>query len=449
MGAGKSGIAAAQFLVEHGAKVWLNDEQSLNLLNTEALNSLASQGVHLELGMTGQALEHGVDLILQSPGVPLDNPTLSKAAAAGIPIISEIELGYLATKAPIVGITGSNGKTTTTRLIGNIMSKAYPEIFVGGNIGTPFILEAEKLTEAAWAVLELSSFQLETIRSFRPKIGVILNFSPDHLDRHKTYENYCAAKWRIAEFQKPTDYLVLNFDDPLIKEADLSGIKSQIIYISRKTQLNQGVWVNAAGEIRVSWQGREEAIMHISEIQIPGNHNLENVLAAVGTTFAAGVPSNFIAEGVREFQGVAHRIESVLEHQGVLYVNDSKGTNTDAAIKAIDAFQRPVILIAGGLGKGGSYQELAEKIKEKVKLLVLIGTDGDKIEETVRQTGFKQIYRAIDLADAVTVSAQKASEGDVVLLSPACASYDMFANYAERGNMFKSLVKVTVAAKGE
>lgn len=449
LGAGKSGLAAAEYLAGQGAAVWLNDEKNKEAFDQSMLERLAAQGVNLELGCVGEPVSAAADMIMQSPGFPLDKPSLQEAAAAGIPIISEIELGYLATKASILGVTGSNGKTTTTSLLGEIMKKAFHGVFVGGNIGTPFISEAGKLHEGDWAVLELSSFQLETVRTFRPKVGVILNLTPDHLDRHKTFENYCDAKWRIAEFQEAGDWLVLNYDDPLVRQGAMEKkqIKSQKLFFSRKTELQEGVWVNRQGMILVSLHGKSEPILSVQEIQIPGAHNLENVLAAVGAAYAAGVKPEWIAQGVREFQGVAHRIERVMEIHGVLYVNDSKGTNTDAAIKAMESFERPILLIAGGLGKGGSYDDMIEKVKEKVKRLVLIGDDAEKIQAAALGKGYSAIFRADSLEAAVAYCAAEAVPGDVVLLSPACASYDMFKNYSQRGDLFKALVKALAGAK--
>lgn len=443
LGAGKSGMAAAEYLADQGAAVWLNDEKNRDAFDPCALEKLAAKGVILDFGRTAEPLSIKADLIMQSPGYPADKPVLLEAAAAGIPVVSEIELGFLSTRASIMGITGSNGKTTTTSLLGEIMKKAFRNVFVGGNIGTPFISEAGKLTAEDWAVLELSSFQLETIRSFRPKIGLILNMTPDHLDRHKTFENYCEAKWRIAEFQNASDWLVLNYDDPLIRQwaEDKTAVKSRKLFFSRKTELSEGVWVDGRGMIMVSLQGEQTPILATADIQIPGAHNLENVLAAVGAAFAAGVKPDQIAEAIREFKGVAHRIERVEEIDGVLYINDSKGTNTDAAIKALDSFNRPILLIAGGLGKGGSYHDMIEKVKEKVKWLVLIGDDADKIEAAALEQGYGQIHRAGSLTAAVDFCASHAFPGDVVLLSPACASYDMFKNYGHRGDAFKELVR--------
>lgn len=443
LGAGKSGIASAEYLAEQGASVWLNDEKNIEAFDPDVLEKLGAKGIALDLGREADPLSVQADLIIQSPGFPADKPVLLEAAAAGVPVVSEIELGYLATRASIMGVTGSNGKTTTTSLLGEIMKKAFQNVFVGGNIGTPFISEAGKLTAEDWAVLELSSFQLETVRSFRPKIGLILNLTPDHLDRHKTFENYREAKWRIAQFQETSDWLVLNYDDPMVRQGaeQKSAIKSRKLFFSRKTELAEGVWIDDRGMIIVSLQGERTPIMATSEIQIPGAHNLENVLAAVGAAFAAGVKPEQIAQAIREFKGVAHRIERVEEIEGVLYVNDSKGTNTDAAVKALESFNRPILLIAGGLGKGGSYHEMIEKVKEKAKWLVLIGDDAEKIQEAALAQGYTQIHRAGSLEAAVDFCAAHAASGDVVLLSPACASYDMFKNYGQRGDVFKELVR--------
>jgi len=449
MGAGKSGLAAAEYFIRQGSQVWLNDEKEKNSLNGEAIDTLAAKGVIIELGFPGEPLKYQVDLIVQSPGIPLDKPALAQAAAAGIPITNEIEVGFQATKARTMGITGSNGKTTTTTLLGEIMKNTDTPVFIGGNIGIPFIEVAEELPEDSWAVLELSSFQLETIRSFRPNVGVILNFSPDHLDRHKTYENYCNAKWRIAEFQTADDYLVLNKDDSRICQYDLDRIKSHKVFFSRKERLEEGAWVDANGIIQMSWKGVTVPILPAAALKIPGSHNLENALAAVAAAFVAGVDTKIIADSIMNFKGVPHRIETVVESGGVLFVNDSKGTNIDAAIKAIDAFDRPIILIAGGLGKGAGYQQLAEKIKEKVKLLVLIGQEKDKIEAAVREVGFTNIIKAASMEEAVAVSGSNAAAGDVVLLSPACASFDMFKSYAQRGDRFKEAVFAWTAKRGE
>jgi len=437
VGAGKSGLAVLRFLAGKGAFAVLTDAKKPDCPGGE-LAQLEDEGVVLSLGGYPEVGKETFDLVVMSPGVPLTEEPARAALANGIALIGELELAYSFTRAPIVAITGTNGKTTTTTLIGEIFKKTGRATLVGGNIGFPLVNEVERYGTDDIIVAEVSSFQLETTRSFKPRVAVVLNTPPDHLDRHGDMEGYIAAKARIFANQDPCDYTVLNYDDPLT--AGLGAkTRGRKIYFSRRQELNSGVWVRS-GKIVTNIDGYEEIVCGISELGIPGAHNLENALAAVAATKAVGVGSEAIASVLKEFKGVSHRLEFVAEIDGVKYINDSKGTNPDASIKALEAYDEPVVLIAGGKNKGSDFAELAGVIKKRARALVVLGQSAELIAAAARANGFDNIQKASDFKEAVILAHQAARPGEIVLLSPACASWDMFKCFEDRGDLFKEII---------
>lgn len=467
IGAGKSGLAAAGWLQSQGAFVCLNEikgEEDLGEGAREELRALAQRGVTLEFGAEADPMKWGAGLVLASPGVPLDLPGIRRAAEKGALVTNEVELGWQVSHAQAVGVTGSNGKTTVTSLIGRMMGDAGFQPFIGGNIGTPFIQAAPKLKETDWAVLELSSFQLAGILSFSPKVAVFLNLTPDHIDWHKSFANYAEAKWAIARFQGQEDWLVLNYDDPLLREEGERRLREgeayiygrepvngpRILWFSRREKPGCGLHIDQEGWAVYSAQASrgnegagatEIAIMPVGEFSLPGSHNLENLLAALGAGVALGISPGLLRRSAGAFRAIEHRMEPVGEYGGVLYVNDSKATNPDSLIKALNSYSRPVLLIAGGDGKGAPFDEAAKAIAEKAKWAVLIGRDRDIIGDALLRQSFAGVLSAESLQEAVRICRERAEPGDIVLLSPACASYDMFQNYEERGRVFKEAVK--------
>ena len=389
----------------------------------------------MELGGHREELVLDVDLIIPSPGVPADAPLLRFARSKGITIWSEIELAYRFLKGRLIGITGSNGKTTTTSLIEHILRSAGWSTILAGNIGTPLISCVEKTSEKTTTVAELSSFQLELIEKFRPNTSVFLNLTPDHLDRHHTLESYGAAKARIFENQTEADSAVLNADDP--GTTPYAPAKPQLYWFSRKQRVVQGAFVKES-EILFRREGAEETVLKLADIPLAGAHNVENVLAAAAATRLAGAEPAAIAKGVRSFAGVEHRLEFVAEIGGVRFYNDSKATNVDATLKALDAFPGRILIILGGKDKGSDYTVLQAPLREKAILALLIGAAADKIEKQI--AGSVAIEQAGTLERAVETAAHAARAGDVVLLAPACASFDQFQNYEHRGRVFKGLV---------
>lgn len=437
IGIARSGVAVARFLVEKGAVVTLTDNKTSEQLR-EALRELPAGKVEVMAGVYPKVTAGDFDLLVVSPGVPLTVAPVRQAFAAGVPVLSELELAYRFAVTPVVAITGTNGKTTTTTLTGEIFKAAGRRTCVGGNIGLPLVLEVEKYGPEDVIVAEVSSFQLECIHDFKPRVAAILNFTPDHLDRHGTMENYMAAKARIFENQDQRDYTILNYDDPEVRK--LAGqTAGQVIFFSRQHKLDTGVFVQNGHITAVTGENRE-IICPVQEIGIRGAHNLENALAATAVTYVTGVGGDTIGQVLRTFPGVAHRMEYVAEINGVKYVNDSKGTNPDAAIKALDAYDEPIVLIAGGRNKGSDFGEFAARVQKKARALVVVGECAEELAAAVRETGFDRIRRAADFEDAVHLAAREARPGDIVLLSPACASWDMFKNFEERGDLFKAVV---------
>lgn len=432
-GAGKSGIGAAKLLEKKSAEVILYDANSG--CNVEELEK---REITIILGEFPTELLGDIDVAVLSPGVPTDLPLIQKMRDNGIVIWGEIELAYICGKGDILGITGTNGKTTTTALLGEIMKRYNSETFVVGNIGNAYTDSAKEMTENSVVVAELSSFQLETIETFHPKVSAILNIAPDHLDRHHTMEAYIEAKERIAKNQGPEDICVLNYEDEELRRFG-EKVKASVIYFSSKQKLNSGVYLENGNIIYCNTE--KISICHVGELHLLGVHNYENVMAAIAMALAYKVPLEIIREGVREFKGVAHRIEYVGEYNGVKYYNDSKGTNPDAAIKGIQAMERPTYLIGGGYDKNASYDEWIDSFEGKVKKLVLLGATRELIAAAAEKKGFSEIKMVDSLEEAVSVCRNLAQPGDAVLLSPACASWGMFANYEERGDKFKELVR--------
>ena len=437
-GAGKSGVAATGLLIRNGARVTLYDQNTE--IDKESIlgDFMGSGNVDIALGELTDELLEKADLFVISPGIPVDAPFVEKVRKAGIPIWGEIELAYYFCDGHIAAITGTNGKTTTTTLVGEIFKTYTQDSFVVGNIGLPFTRFADSSTDNTFIAAEISSFQLETIHEFRPHVSAILNLTPDHLNRHYTFDNYVDAKFRIAENQTDEDYIVLNMDDPeIMKRVD--RLKTNICYFSHNAEVEQGTFVRD-GKIYLRKNGVEEYILDVDRIKILGEHNLENVLAAVCISAFMDIPSDIIRDVVYAFKGVEHRIEFVREVRDVRYYNDSKGTNPDAAIKAIKAMKSTTLLIGGGYDKQSDYDEWVECFPGKVRYLVLIGETADKILTCCKNHGFNEVVKAETLEDAVRFCYSHARPGDDVLLSPACASWDMFKSYEERGNLFKLYV---------
>lgn len=440
-GTGKSGIAAAKVLLEMGGEVVLYDGN--RELDPEKIKAKFEEDakVTVVLGELTRPDLLGVELSIISPGIPLSAPFVAVLDEAKIPIWSEIQLAYHVSKGKLAAITGTNGKTTTTALTGEIMKAFYEEVFVVGNIGIPYTETALETTDKSVTVAEVSSFQLETIMDFRPDVSAILNITPDHLDRHGTMENYIEVKERIASNQTEDDWIVLNYDDEVLREfGESKDLKPKVMYFSGRQELKEGLYLD--GEVIVYRHGgKMEELVNVQELQLLGRHNYENVMAAIAISIHMGVPMETILRVVKEFKAVEHRIEFVLERAGVKYFNDSKGTNPDAAIQAIHAMPGPIVLIAGGYDKQSEYDEWIESFGGKVKYMVLIGQTRDKIAECARRHGFSEIMYAEDMAEAVRVCAAYANTGDNVLLSPACASWGMFDNYEQRGDIFKECVR--------
>ena len=435
VGLGKSGVASALFLKAHGARVTVSDTKTGDELRSE-IPLLLDHGIAVETGGHGERTFRGQDLIVVSPGIPVDAPALVQARALGGSVIGEIELAARFLRGPIVAITGSNGKTTTTTLTGEIMTAGGFPALVGGNIGTPAIALAERATAESVIVLEVSSFQLETIHSFRPKIAVILNVTPDHLDRHRTFEAYVDAKARILENQQSADLAVLNADDPTCV-AMAARTKAQVFWFSRQKEVQQGAWV-LDGNILFRQGAQQREIMLTSEIPLKGAHNLENVLAAVCAGALMGCAPEKIRQAVRDFKAVEHRLEYVATIRGVDYYNDSKATNVDATIKALESFPANIHLIVGGKDKGSDYTLLNDLLRQRVKRVYTIGAAAEKIESQIKGV---EVVHADTLENALRKANAVAEPGDVVLLAPACASFDQFKNYEQRGQVFKEIVR--------
>lgn len=447
VGLGKSGIAAAHFLKSRGARVTVSDARPALLI--QELPSLLDAGLMVETGSHGLLTFRRQDVIVVSPGVPMHVPELAQVRALGMRIVGEFELGTQFLRGEAIAVTGSNGKTTTTSLLGEILKASGRRTLVGGNIGRPVVDMVDESTPETWSVLEASSFQLETIESFRPRIALVLNLTPDHLDRHGSFERYAAAKARITENQTPEDFLVLNAEDKQTQmiaahQFERGGepghrTRAQIFWFSPRRQVKQGAFVH--GEtifFRAQETGAAEPVLPAAEIPLPGAHNVENVLAAVCAARLAGVDAKVIRAAVAAFKAVEHRLEFVRELNGVRYFNDSKATNVDATAKALAAFTGGVHVILGGKDKDSDYAALAPLLRDRAKVVITIGSAAEKIEREL--AGIVKMESMGTLDRAVARAHELASPGDVVLLAPACASFDQFQNYEQRGRVFKELV---------
>jgi UDP-N-acetylmuramoylalanine--D-glutamate ligase len=434
VGLARTGVATALFCAARGAMVTATDTRTEKEFG-ETLAPLQAAGIKIELGVHRENTFLCQDLIIPSPGVPADAPLLQAARTKGVTIWSEIELAGRFLRGHLIGITGSNGKTTTTSLIEHILRSAGFPTILAGNIGTPLISGVEQSIDQTITVAELSSFQLELIESFRPNISVFLNLTPDHLDRHRTLESYGRAKARIFENQTEADFAVLNADDPAT--TPYAPSKPQVYWFSRKQRVAQGAFVREH-EIIFCQAGNEGIVLNLQDIPLAGAHNLENVLAAVAATRLAGADAASIAKGVSSFAGVEHRLEFVAEIGGVRYYNDSKATNVDATLKALDSFPGRILILLGGKDKGSDYTVLQKPLRDKAILALLIGAAAEKIETQI--AGSVAIERAGTIERAVETASHAARPGDIVLLAPACASFDQFQNYEHRGRVFKDLV---------
>lgn len=438
-GAGKSGISATRLLQKQGAFVILYDAKTTYNKDDFKDEFDTERNFTLVTGNIPEDLINTIDLLVLSPGVPTDLPVVEDIRSKNVPVWGEIELAYNFAKGKIIGITGTNGKTTTTTLVGEIMKTYYDDVNVVGNIGNPYTDIAMDTTDHSVTVIELSSFQLETIHEFKPDVSAILNISPDHLNRHHTMENYIQMKENIAKKQTGNELCVLNYEDEILREM-ANRLSTKVLFFSSARELKDGLYLRGE-EIIYSKDNHKELICNVNELQIFGKHSYENVMAGVGIAIAMGVPMDNIKAAVKAFKAVEHRIEFVEKINGVSYYNDSKGTNPDASIKAVQAMRSPTILIGGGYDKKVPFDDLIDSFEGKIKYLVLIGATKDIIADTARKHGFERIIMADSLKEAVEVSTQKSEPGDAVLLSPACASWDMFESYEQRGKLFKEYVR--------
>ncbi len=442
IGLARSGQAVARFLAGQGAMVTATDIKEEPALGEEALRELRALSVTLVTGGYPEAQEGQYDLAVVSPGVPLTIPPLRAVEGLGVPVWSEMELAARFIKEPIIAVTGTNGKTTTTALTGYIFQQSGRQALVAGNIGIPLIQEVERARQQGirvdYWVLEVSSFQLERSPEFHPHIAVFLNLTPDHLDRHGTMEEYGRIKERVFANQDRDDFAVLNLDDHWVAD-HIHGLPARLCWFSTQRAPAGGIGV-ADGSIVYEEAGVRQVLCPVRDVRIPGRHNLENALAAAATALLAGIDRSCIAAALSTFPGVPHRLEPGGVVGGVKYVNDSKGTNPESVLKALDSFQEPIILIAGGKPKGSDFTELAGRIRTRVKALILLGQAAPQIEQAVRAAGYTAVWNETDLEGCVRTAARLAEPGDLVLLSPACASWDMFRDYEERGDLFKKLV---------
>ena len=442
-GMGKSGISAAELILNIGGRVLLYD--SNETLDCETLLSKFDEesvkNINVKLGKLNEDDIRDIRICVMSPGISLETDFVKLLMDDRVQLWSEIQLAYFVAKGRLMAITGTNGKTTTTALLGEIMKRKYENCFVAGNIGIPYTQVALHTDDKSMTVLEVSSFQLETIIDFRPNVSAILNITPDHLNRHHTFENYSAIKKEICMNQTAQDYCILNYDDEQLREFGDSGeCKAKVVFFSVKNKLKEGVYIED-NKVYYSNISKTVEVLSLANVQLLGKHNHENICAAVAMAFVEGVEVDDIREACYEFKAVEHRVEFVKERYGVKYYNDSKATNPDAAIQGLNAMPGPTILIAGGYDKQSEYDEWAKLFKGKLKYLVLIGSTRDKIAECAKKYGFNNIMYAETLQEAVRVCDSYADRGDYVLLSPACASWGMFDNYEQRGDIFKSCVQ--------
>lgn len=440
IGAARSGVASAEYLLSIGKEIVISD------MNTKLAEDVETQLGHASVsyvwGKQPDVAALQPELIVMSPGVPLSIPPVVKARELGIPVISEPELAFRYSDVPFVAITGTNGKTTTTTLTAFLLEKEGRKVVAGGNIGLPLISQCPQMSANDIVVAEMSSFQLECVDSFCPKVAVVMNLTPDHLDRHKTMEAYAAAKANIFKNQGPEEYLLLNKDDAIVA-AMAAGAKSHVYYFSQQEILDEGIWLEDGNLVyRLDKNGAPQVLIPAAEIGIVGSHNWQNAMAASLAALLMGQQPEIIAERLRAFKGVAHRMEPVATIDGVLYVNDSKGTNPDSTEKALGSYgERPIVLIAGGRNKGSDMAVLVPLMRAHCRGVVLVGEATGDFIDAFERTGYTDYVCADSFEDAVAKAREMAQSGDVVLLSPACASWDMFDNFEQRGDLFKELVK--------
>lgn len=436
VGLAKTGVSTIKKLDKLGASIVVTD-----IKPKEKLEDILSQlnglnNVEYILGSHPEDISD-IDLTIVSPGVPLDLPFIEKLKESNVKIIGEVELAYTLSNNPIfVGITGTNGKTTTTSLVGEIFKEANRDTYIVGNIGNPVIDTVDYTDKNSVLVTELSSFQLESIDTFRPKVSSILNITEDHLNRHHTMENYINAKARIFENQEKSDFSILNYDDSIVRSLNKNN-NASILYFSRQEKIDQGVYLDENNNIVISIDGKQITVLNRNELSLPGDHNLENAMAAILMTYVVGVDLEVIKQVLTTFKGVEHRLEFVTNKNGIMFVNDSKGTNPDSTIKAIGSYERPIILIAGGMDKHSDFTDMMKCATKNVKELVLLGETADKIEASARKEGLENITKVKNMEEAVKKAYELAEDGDVVLLSPGCASWDMYPNFEARGLDFK------------
>ena len=438
LGAGASGIGASWVLAQVGAHVVLNDYKPMTLPTAEE-KRLVAAGVNIITGRQDESLLDGVDRIVISPGISLDIPIVKAAQARGIDVVSEVELAYEVSKSPIVAVTGTNGKTTTTTLLTKVLEGSGKPVHVGGNIGDSLSEVAYSMPADGFLVAELSSYQLETIKHFRPIGAIMLNITPDHLARHKTMENYAAAKARIFMNQNPENFVVLNDDDPIVR-AMKKDAHSKVLSISQHHKVDSGAYFEGNTCYAVL-DGKATPVIDTEHIHIKGSHNIENILAVIALTYALGVEVEHIKHTIEQFHGVEHRLERVTTFHDVTFYNDSKATNTDSVVKALDAFDKPVILLAGGHDKMTPLEDFMNIVKSHTKEVIFMGEAADRFESVAVKMGVQHIHRAQSMKEAVALGYQLAKAGDIVLLSPACSSFDWYSCFEERGEDFKNCVR--------
>jgi len=438
VGLAKTGVSVIKCLDKLGAHVVVNDVKTKEDLK-DILKELDSlKNVEYILGSHPERIEN-IDMVVVSPGVPLDLPFIQKLYKLNKEIIGEVELAYRLSKEPtFIGITGTNGKTTTTTLVGEIFKKANKDTYVSGNIGSPVIDTVEKAVRDSYVVTELSSFQLESTKEFRPRVSAVLNITEDHLNRHKTMENYITAKSKIYTNQTKDDFCILNYDDEYTRNLE-KDCAAKVIFFSHKEKISGGVYLDENNNIIIDID-EKIILLNKDEISLPGIHNLENCMAAIAMAYVCGIEVEVIRDTVKTFGGVEHRQEFVKTLNGVNYINDSKGTNPDSSIKALESYKNPIVLIAGGMDKGSSFDEMLEVAKANVKAIILMGETANKIEKSAKNKGINDTYIVNDMEEAVRISHQISKEGDIVLLSPACASWGMYENFEVRGQDFKDNV---------
>lgn len=436
VGLAKTGVSTIKKLNKLGANIIVNDIKPKEKLEgiIEEIDNL--DNIEYVLGKHLENIEN-IDLTIVSPGVPLDLPFIEKIKSEGIKIIGEVELAYKLSKNPtFIGITGTNGKTTTTSLVGEMFKKANKDTYIVGNIGNPVIDTVDLTNENSYLVTELSSFQLESIEDFKPKVSTIINITEDHLNRHHTMENYINAKARVFKNQDKTDFTILNYDDSIVRDLGKNS-NGNVLYFSIKEEVKQGAYLDKNNNIVIKVDGKGLVLMNKSELSLPGNHNLENAMSAILMAYVLNIDTDVIIDTLRTFKGVEHRLEFVTNKDGIMFVNDSKGTNPDSTIKAITSYERPIVLIAGGYEKQSDFTEMIKYATKNVKALVLLGQTADKIATTAKEHGINSISKVENMEAAVKKAYEIAESGDVVLLSPACASWDMYPNFEARGLDFK------------